>query len=117
MYERVIPRDLFNESKLLKCLGQLALLIHDGKGNKDLVLEHNQQMNAGFQIDQDQSDGSLFCVNISFRLKDTEIPISTSLNSKRPYPMIYQDDEGGEEDLFNDDGSFTDSFLSWIETL
>lgn len=30
-YQRVIPRDLFNEAKLLKCLGRLSLFIHDGK--------------------------------------------------------------------------------------
>ena len=30
-YERVIPRDLFNEAKLLKCVGLLVLKIHDGE--------------------------------------------------------------------------------------
>lgn len=28
-YGRVIPRDLFNEAKLLKCMGQLCLRIHN----------------------------------------------------------------------------------------
>ena len=38
-YTRETPRDLFNESKLLKCLGQLSLIIHntvDSDGNAEL---------------------------------------------------------------------------------
>lgn len=28
-YQREIPRDLFNEANLLKCLGQISLIAHD----------------------------------------------------------------------------------------
>ncbi len=39
-YTRVIPRDLFNEAKLLKCIGRLVLLIHDGDHN-NISFEHD----------------------------------------------------------------------------
>lgn len=41
-YRRVLPRDLFNEAKLLKCLGQLSLMIHDGKC--ELRVEHSDEL-------------------------------------------------------------------------
>jgi hypothetical protein len=40
---------------MLKCLGQLALLIHDGKAGS-LTLEHDD-CSAGFAIEQDDNDG------------------------------------------------------------
>ena len=52
-YRRVLPRDLFNEAKLLKCLGQLALIIHDGQDSagqtvQGLLFMHVDEMDLGF---------------------------------------------------------------------
>jgi hypothetical protein len=56
-YNRVIPRDLFNESKLLKCFGQLALLMHDGVIPGSIVFDGNQP-EIGLLL-----DGSLTLIN------------------------------------------------------
>ncbi len=60
-YQRVIPRDFFNESKLLKCMGFLALKIHECKipNNIDIKIEENDEP---FDI-QLTVDGSLTIIN------------------------------------------------------
>lgn len=110
-YTRVIPRDLFNEAKLLKCLGQLALLIHDGKAG-NLKVKHRRP-DKGFVVHQDPSSGGLYCYNLRFTLNKVEVEVATNYNSKAPYPLGYCfNDEYGE--VFNDDGSFTDEFKALV---
>jgi len=82
-YKRVVPRDLFNEAKLLKCLGRIQILIEDRK----LMLESEFDGDR-FLIEQDDSDGSLFCTNLKFTLGDQEIYFFTDYNSKLNYPII-----------------------------
>ncbi len=108
-YLRVIPRDLFNEAKLLKCMGQLALLIHDGVGvSKELSLEHDNP-EGGFQIEQDDSTGDLYCANIECLCKGRLIGLRAAYNSKKPYSLrfIVGDEDG---DVFNADGSLSEEF-------
>ena len=42
-YTRVLPRDLFNEAKLMKCMGLLTLLIHDELIPDCLKFEYDQE--------------------------------------------------------------------------
>lgn len=88
-YKRVIPRDLFNEAKLLKCLGQLQLLIHDG--NLKFTSDFD---NEAFEICQNPLDGSLYCSNYNVYLDNEHIPLFTNYNSRENYPLfaIYKDE-------------------------
>lgn len=119
MYDRVLPRDLFNESKLLKCLGQLALLVHDGKAGW-LGFEFTPAIPyRGFIIEQDPSDGGLFCANLEWRAGEARLDFYSNYNSKASYPLTYtwsRDDlkEGGSGEVFNDDGTLTDEFRSLV---
>lgn len=115
-YTRVIPRDLFNESKLLKCLGQLALLIHDGVGIPNgLKLEYSHfenddgRLEEGFRIEQDESDGALYCSNLELFCDGRLIGLRCPYNSKDPYPLIWTSDED-EGMVFCHDGSLTKGF-------
>lgn len=113
-YMRVIPRDLFNEAKLLKCLGQLALIIHDGVGvPRGLALTHDDAEAAGFQIEQDQGTGALYCVNLELTLKGQLIALHSPYNSKAAYPLqfILDDNEGA---VFADDGTLSDEFRQML---
>lgn len=117
-YQRVIPRDLFNESKLLKCIGQLALIIHDGLGvPRDLKLNHDDSEYAGFQIEQNQDSGALYCANIQLTFAGQVIELSAPYNSKEPYPLNYtvSDDEDGR--VFTDDGKLSHGFIVDLKTL
>jgi hypothetical protein len=114
-YHRVIPRDFFNEAKLLKCLGRLSLLIHDNKEEVtnflDCVLENSS---GGFSIHQDQG-GGLYCSNFYlFDNNGTPIFLSTPLNSKLNYPLIF---EFKEEScfVFDDNGDFSGAFIDAIK--
>jgi len=92
-YNRVLPRDLFNEAKLLKCVGAIAILIHD-----EMIpgLRMHERCKGGFVIDQDQSGGSIWITNLDFT-DESGVPVyfSTKLNSKEAYPltMRYRDQE------------------------
>lgn len=112
-YTRVIPRDLFNESKLLKCLGQLALIAHDGHDGKRqapiMGVEFRDDVDGGFIIEQRQECGGLFVANLKFTVGLMEVDVFTAYNSKSPYPLLFDSVEG-EGDVFNDDGTLTDAF-------
>lgn len=85
-YTRVIPRDFFNEAKLLKCLGQLELIInHTGPNKIGLVSEFDH---GPFQICQNPSDGSLYVSNYQIYLDGEEIRLFTTYNSKENYPLL-----------------------------
>ena len=62
-YTRVLPGDLFNEAKLLKCIGRLVLLIEDRESITGLTFQFDD---APFNIVQDPSDGSIAIHNIRF---------------------------------------------------
>lgn len=113
-YTRVIPRDLFNESKLLKCLGQLALIIHDRVGvPTGLTLEHDDTENAGFQIEQDDSTGALYCENLTCSLGARIVGLRAPYNHKGTYPLQFEcgDDEGA---VFNEDGTLSEEFKDML---
>lgn len=115
-YCRVIPRDLFNESKLLKCLGQFALLVHEGRGIRwSIGIEHDDSDNQGFTIEQNLNDGSLFCSNMTFSVNGRLFNLFSRYNSKAAYPLMFGGDSEPEGDVFDDDGSFSDEFCAFLD--
>lgn len=119
MYTRVIPRDLFNEAKLLKCLGQLALIIHDGVDAagycvpRELTVEHDH----AWKIDQRQSDGGLYvCGGLRFKVRQLVLELYTAYNSKSPYPLLCMMGGCVEIDVFNDDGTLAKDFTDWLDS-
>lgn len=120
-YTRVVPRDLFNEAKLLKCLGQLFLIYHDGvDANKSSLpvgfrIEHDDSYGSsmGFDVVQNQDDGGLEVANILCSFCGFRIRLYSSYNSRQAYPLNY-DIEGGNTpsgEVFNEDGSLSGAFL------
>ncbi len=114
-YQRVIPRDLFNESKLLKCLGQLSLVIHDGvKVPAGLVLHHEDSEHAGFDVWQSEDDGALSVSNIECTCFGRVITLRCKYNSKDAYPLWFTLDEN-EGLVFGEDGKLTEDFRALCE--
>lgn len=121
-YTRVLPRDLFNEAKLLKCMGRLSLLIEDELVRWPLTLEHRPFTHGslfyrGFVVEQDSSDGSIFVTNLTLALGGTKIRVKSALNSKAPYPLVYEDERLGVGCVFNDDGSLAEEFAAYLDRL
>ena len=87
-HKRIIPRDFFNESKLLKCLGRLELTInHTGPNPLKLRSEHDGEP---FDIVQDPSDASLSVANYKVFFGDTELKFFTPYNAKSNYPLFIE---------------------------
>jgi hypothetical protein len=113
-YKRVIPRDFFNEAKLLKCMGLLSLKILDGglPTGVNIEIEENGEF---FDISQ-TVDGRLFISNYTTTINDVYVNLSTTYNSKENYPLLcYHDDT--ETTVFNEDGSFTEEFIDFAKSL
>lgn len=106
-YARVIPRDFFNEAKLLKCFGQLALKILDNATpeNLNIYIEENGEP---FEIDL-TDDGSLFIRNYATTINYTSVLFKSTYNSKSNYPFFCELDNIDYE-VFDDHGNFTDEF-------
>jgi len=108
-YTRVLPRDLFNEAKLLKCIGRLCLLIHDHQTPVPMSFADDGDP---FSIWQFQDDGGLFVRNLSIRVRDRNIVFSSVYNSKANYPLMARD--GNDRYLvFDEHGGFTEAFITW----
>ncbi len=101
-YLRVLPRDAFNESKLLKCVGKLTLLIED----RVLPGWSYEYDGASFRIEQDESDGSIAVRNLTFYKDGERVSVCTPMNSKRAWPALASGAGYEMAFLFDDAGNF-----------
>lgn len=100
-YCRVLPRDAFNEAKLLKCIGKLTLMIEDGVLPEWLYHFDGNE----FNIVQDESDGSIQVSNITFWHNKEKVIVCTGLNSKENWPMVMRKGDT-EYYLFSENGEY-----------
>lgn len=98
-YHRVIPRDLFNEAKLLKCLGAVIIAADNHRTSAAIEVAHD---GGTFQIEQDASSGAIYVANVLVCVNGVGVHVYTPLNSRAPYPLLF--DHGGTTDfVFADD--------------
>jgi hypothetical protein len=113
-YTRVIPRDFFNEAKLLKCMGQLALKILDSQLPEGIKIEI-EETGEPFEVNL-TDDGRLFISNYPTTINDIYVSLSTTYNSKDTYPLIcYHDDI--EYNVFDTHGNFTEEFIQFATNI
>lgn len=117
-YVRVIPRDLFNESSLLKCYGRLYICLENTPGHS---AELREEFAPGeeFRVRQSSDDGSIYLANVSLYVRGRKVHLSRPLNSRDPWPMwaiVPLDDDGDEDEIevFTDEGEFAPAFLAYI---
>lgn len=109
-YIRVIPRDLFNESKLLKCLGRLVIEAERHPHISVELIEGRERQ--GFDIRQSEADGSLWARNIHVTVGGRHIIVQTNYNSKREWPLYATPaDSPDVVEVFDDAGKLTDEFV------
>lgn len=111
-YTRVIPRDLFNEAKLLKCIGRLCLLIHDRQTVEGLTFEHDDKPFKIGLLDE----GALTIKNIIFDLHGERLMFQTTYNSKCNWPLFCVYDYC-EYLVFDEAGQHTQEFLEFCKTI
>lgn len=111
-YRRVMPRDLFNEANLLKCYGQLALLLHD-RPIEGVRLQHD---GGAFEPLQLESDGSLtLWPSVMLVAQGEHLRLHRPLNSREAWPLYATSAEDEEEPVFTDDGQFTEGFCRMMQ--
>ena len=121
-YLRVIPRDLFNEAKLLKCLGRLVILIDEnntiGEPNYKMEYYHDQ---LPFDITLDEKEGVLLVSNLEISINSIKHRFVTNYNSKQNYPLLVEnkhfDDLDCEFYVFDEEGNFSEDFKNYLNRL
>lgn len=110
-HERILPRDLFNEAKLLKCLGRLSLLKHEHPDLPFTVELDEEKATDRFIIEQDQDTGDLYVSNIRILSGKIELQANIPYNAPNdPWPLrvVYDDrDEFEETSVFDENGDLT----------
>ena len=111
-YSRVIPRDLFNEANLLKCLGKLYINL-EAYGNIGASM-----MNDGddFIIAQNEDDGSIYCVNVHLMKNGESVSLFRPLNSRIEWPLMFNNYEDETNLVFDDFGHFTQEFVDFLKS-
>lgn len=113
-YRREIPRDLFNEAKLLKCVGRLILLIHnnDIPEGFEMSFKHNGKP---FKIGL-MRDGSLTVDNVQISVNGIPCVFKTTYNSKSNFPF-YLEYELTDYPVFTDKGEFDEEYIEIAKTI
>jgi hypothetical protein len=110
-YERVIPRDLFNESALLKCLGRFYILT---ESDPRVEIHHT---GTAFDIWQRTGCGSLFVRNIEITIKGRLVSFRRSLNARDSWSLWAETWDEEVVEVFNSEGNFTQEMLDFMEGL
>ena len=115
-YARVIPRDLFNEASLLKCLGKLALILMDRPSSAEF--EEDELKADGFRIVQSEGDGAIEVENLPFLIAGHRYRLYRPLNSREPWPLWcespFSDHDGDDCEVFDAEGNISPVFAEWI---
>lgn len=108
-YRRVLPRDLFNEANLLKCLGRLWILLERAESNARFVTEDTD----GFDVVQDESSGAIYVRNVLFTVAGKPTLLTRPLNSRGAWPL-YAETAEVSVPVFDDEGGLSDEFRVFI---
>lgn len=109
-YIRVIPRDLFNEANLFKCLAQLEILTDNPNINARVEIRRGFEWD-GFGVRQYQMDGSIEANNVMVYVgRYSYVHHFRPLNSRQPWPL-YVRIEQDDIEVFTDDGKLSPAFL------
>lgn len=113
-YHRVIPRDLFNEASLLKCMGALYIALENDNSRRTYFSDEDL---PSFDIVQRDEDGSIFVDNLTLIAGEHTYRLTRPLNSRQPWPLYAEriDDERFDPvAVFNNDGTLSDDMKTLI---
>jgi hypothetical protein len=108
-YLRVIPRDLFNEGNLLKCMGRLWI---ETERFRCVEIAHDGD---AFEIAQDSDDGTLTVLNVELRIHEKLYYLRRPMNSREPWPLCISSKDMEEFRVFTDDGNLSEAMLGLIK--
>jgi len=118
-YLRVVPRDLFNEGNLLKCLGRVYICAEQSPLG-DPCAHVAVETGGAWCAHQDQSDGSLWLDGVQVSCLGYALRCARPMNSRDPWPLYVCEIDGEEidpVDVFTDEGEFSDDFRALCDSL
>ncbi len=114
-HKRVIPRDFFNEAKLLKCMGMLALSVLDSQTPDGIDIEVEER-GEPFNISMDEGWNIFTVTNYPVYVNGEQYVVGTTINSKEPFPFYLIDEEEYVEVLiFDNNGKYSDEFIEHFQ--
>lgn len=125
-YNRVIPRDLFNEGNLLKCMGRLWIELDNRRDHKGVLLgcdddgqplRDDDYSGQPFEVIQNEATGGISLANLFLYVGGRRAHLERPLNSRAPWPLwlsFPDDDDFDEIEVFTDDGELSPDFLNLI---
>ncbi|NJL70193.1 MAG: hypothetical protein HC888_00665 [Candidatus Competibacteraceae bacterium] len=127
----VLPRDAFNIAKLIKCIGQASLHIHDGFSQSihpspvwSCYRKLSFEMKGdSFSVRQSCDDGSVFCDNFWIIINDSDRKelerywLHTVYNSRENYPAFIVITGEVHLPVFDAYGLFSEEFKAFVDKL
>lgn len=115
-YKRVLPRDLFNESKLLKCMGKLVIHLEN-----EFRLVPSDDYYPSFDIRMDEDNNTLHLVGVRFTIEGKSFSLDscgffTPYNSKDQWPLKFHWDWEDYE-VLESNGDLSPEFKTLMESL
>lgn len=119
-YLRVIPRDLFNEGRLLTELGHLSIAILDNKDSiAEVLFMELENETSGFNIEQDEDSWNTYVSNLSLKILSNleQIDLYTNCNCVENNALMFEHknyrDQSGP--VFNG-SEFSKGFADFLES-
>ena len=112
-YRRKIPRDFFNEAKLLKCMGLLSVKVLDNKIPEGIDIEVNGDGDR-FNIELNETYYGLQVTNYTVSINEEDYVSYTAYNSKDNFPLMIVDEDDYEFRAFDEQGNFSEDFIEYF---
>lgn len=109
-YIRVLPRDLFNEAGLLKCLGRLWILTDETREHAAKFTTEDVNV---FDIVQDEGSGAIYVRNVEFCVHGVAYLLTRPLNARSAWPL-YLETADDAVSVFDDDGNLSADMRKFI---
>lgn len=115
-YQRVLPRDAFNEGNLLTNIGRLWILLSEYPEHTARIEEEDVDF---FNIQINDATGGLTVSNLTFTIGGVRHYLERPLNSREKWPLMVYEKDGDDDfesvEIFDEDGDFTSEMLELIE--
>lgn len=114
-YQRVLPRDAFNEGNLMTNIGRLWIALSQTHGHDACIVEEDLEE---FRIMQNEATGGLVVANLTFTIDGVPHRLERPLNSRDRWPLMVSekqdDDDFDPVSVFDDDGRLSLDMLRLI---
>lgn len=115
-YNRVLPRDLFNEAKLLKCIGHLIIMIQENREPASCKMSYSDLLIPDRFDVALLPEGSLVIQNLGIAVNRKPYIFKTTYNSKANFPLFVQHKDADYR-VFDEEGKWDSEFHEFLNLI